>query len=43
MKFRYIHIALMAAASLALPSCSDNDYTELDKGSVELADRKSVV
>ena len=27
----------MAAASLALPSCSDNDYTELDKGSVELA------
>ena len=37
MKFRYIHIALMAAASLALPSCSDNDYTELDKGSVELA------
>lgn len=36
MKFNHIFIAMMAAACM-LPSCSDNDYTEMDKGSVELA------
>lgn len=37
MKLKHISIALAAAAAFLLPSCSDNDYTELDKGSAELA------
>lgn len=28
---------MLAAAAFMLPACSDNDYTELDKGSTELA------
>ena len=36
MKLKHISIAMMAAAATLLPSCSDNDYTELDKGSAEL-------
>lgn len=37
MKQKYINIALGAALVLAMSSCSDNDYTELDKGFNELA------
>ncbi len=37
MKLKHIYVAMSATVAMALCSCSDNDYTELDKGSAELA------
>lgn len=37
MKTKYIHVALAAAILSGLAGCTDNNYTELDKGSAELA------